>query len=157
MEGPRWTVTPVQDSADGSDFFCMINLEERSFTEALDELFRFGGSGRPPGTFGEMLKTYMHDVDISVEELAFRSKISERTLSSMRNKEDYQPELNSVISLCIGMGLNPSDSYKLISTAGYSLNESKLHKAYKLLIDKASGATIDECNYFLKKAKLPPL
>ena len=135
----------------------MLQADDVSFEASLAMIVRYGDGDRPPGSFQELLKQYMDDSGMSVEELAFRSKVSERTIGTLRNKVDYQPQLNTIVSLCVGLGLNPSESYKLIALSGYNLTDGKLHRVYKFILDKSNGASIEECNRFLERAKLPPL
>lgn len=135
----------------------ILEMPDKAFSQGLGKLYTFGGGMEPPSTFRQTLKLYMENENISVEELAYVSGISERTIGKMRNQVGYKPMLNNVIAICIGLHLNPSYSYRLIELAGYRLTESDQDVAYRLLIDKAQEVSIEDCNRFLKRANLKPL
>ncbi len=145
-------VDPVEDVLGFLD-----NLSDDEFSEKIDSLYDFDGGKTPPGTFSDALTRFIDNADISIEELAFQSKVSTRTIGKMKNNENYQPTLKRVIKICIGLRLNPSYSYELIDLAGYTLKRTKQDTMYRFLIDKMYNASISDCNKILKRAGVKPL
>ena len=89
MADSGWAVKSHENGH--SDFLGdILRMSDEDFADALSRLYSFGGGKSPPGTFKLALCCYMDDADISVEELAFRSKVSERTIGKMRNHEEYK-------------------------------------------------------------------
>ncbi|GEM_PF-5283850 len=69
--------------------------------------------------------------------------------SRIKNKDDHNITLEPVIAICIGAQLSFSLSIELIQKAGYSLNGSKIHTAYKALLMSTANISIDKANQFL--------
>ncbi|MCR5409473.1 MAG: helix-turn-helix transcriptional regulator [Lachnospiraceae bacterium] len=134
----------------------LMELPDEVFDTELGTLYAFGGGNSPPGSFGDTLKLYMKNENMTVEELAFRSGISERTIGTMRNRKGYRPKLENVVAICIAMHLNPSYSYRLIELAGYKLTDCDRDIIYRLLLDWAPGVSIEQCNKFLIRAHQTP-
>ena len=131
----------------------------RRFLEPLPEFYkrRIIVWYQAPCSLSALLNNYMASADISVEELAFASKISERTIGAMRNKADYRPKLKNLISICIGLHLKPSYSYRLLEVAGDRLTCSYRDTIYKYILDNLYMYDIGYSNSFLIKANLKPL
>ena len=143
--------------AEGPSEEAVIQLDDTAFSEGFDKLYAFSGGIETPATFSKLLIQYMNNANVSVEALAFDSKISERTIADMRNRDSYQPKLKNVIAICIALHLKPSFSYHLIEAAGYKLTPSRQNRAYEYILDSMYMRDIDDCNKFLKKANLKPL
>lgn len=67
-------------------------------------LFATGGGGNLPYDFGDALKLLMEEREITVEQLAETSGLSEKTISRLRSGEN-KPSLPTVIAICIGLSL----------------------------------------------------
>src|SRR5699024_2995069 len=76
---------------------------------------------RLPNHFPEALKALMKWKGLKNEELAERCLLHPKTIQRMRNEEDYEPKLRTVIALCVGMQLPPILSRKLIEISGYAI------------------------------------
>lgn len=100
--------------------------------------------------FGEEMKRYRTEKNISQEELSNLTGISVKTIGRMENNS-YRPNLEKVIAVCIAMHLYPFQTYHLIELAGIRLNNTRKEKAYKFIIDTGYTYTVHECNNFLKK------
>ena len=72
--------------------------------------------------------------------------------------KSLQPQLETVIAICIGLRLNPAISKQLIKIAGYSLSAScESYGIYSLIIDRYYYKGIMWCNDFLIEAGYAPL
>lgn len=116
-----------------------------------------GGGQDPPNNFRDSLVFFMDMKGLTEEELEELTGISVRTIRRMRNEEDYQPSLEYVIAICIGMHLRPSESNHMLFTAGYHLRLSPKERAYQYLLDAAYNFSVYECNVFLKRMSFEPL
>lgn len=119
-------------------------------------LIATGGGGNLPYDFGDALKLLMEEREITVEQLAETSGLSEKTISRLRSGEN-KPSLPTVIAICIGLSLDPFIAEQLVSIAGYSLGGKKADRAFKLILGVAYSITIFDANDFLKKMGLPIL
>ena len=74
-------------------------------------------------------------VEISEEELAEKSRLSDRTIRRLRTQDDYNIPLKTVVAICIGMHLPPLVSRHLIDSAGLSFKyANKEHMLYDFFI-----------------------
>lgn len=156
MEAGLWAVKKCETETI-SEPERLSKLPDSEFQMYVTLLYNFGGGDKAPSSLSELLTLYMQNADITVEELAFASKISERTIGAMRNKSDYRPKLQNLIAICIGMHLKPSYSYRLLETAGYRLTNTYSDTIYKYLLDNFYMYDVESCNKFLIKAKMKPL
>lgn len=119
-------------------------------------LIATGSGGNLPYDFGDALKLLMEEREITVEQLAETSDLSEKTISRLRSGEN-KPSLPTVIAICIGLSLDPFIAEQLVNIAGYSLGGKKADRAFKLILGVAYSITIFDANDFLKKMGLPIL
>lgn len=119
-------------------------------------LIATGGGGNLPYDFGDALKLLMEEREITIEQLAETSGLSEKTISRLRSGEN-KPSLPTVIAICIGLSLDPFIAEQLVNIAGYSLGGKKADRAFKLILGVAYSITIFDANNFLKKMGLPIL
>jgi hypothetical protein len=61
------------------------------------------------------------------------------------------------MALCLGLQLGLEDSERLLERAGYRLNTSPLHLAYRKLLACRSGHDLDSCNELLEALGLPTI
>ena len=99
-----------------------------------------------PNSFGETLAAHMKRKGITGEQLAENSLMSERQIRRYRNENDPFIPLQSVICLCIGLRLHPVFAFDLIRKAGFSLNDSIEHTAYKIILTSMTTCSIQGCN-----------
>ncbi len=58
--------------------------------------------------------------------------------------------LQVLVALCIGMQLNITVSEQLLALRGYALSKrNPIHNAYRYLIERCSGISIDDANELL--------
>ena len=87
-----------------------------------------------PKVFSTSLVKIMEWVEIS-EELAEKSRLSDRTIRRLRTQDDYNVNLKTVVAICIGMHLPPLVSRHLIESAGLSFKyANKEHMLYDFFI-----------------------
>jgi len=103
-----------------------------------------------PKVFSTSLIKIMDWIEISVEELAEKAKLSDKTIQRLRTRDDYNIPLKTVIALCISMHLPPLVSQHLIDSAGVGFKyTNKEHMLYHFFITSYYCHTIDECNEML--------
>lgn len=109
--------------------------------------------------FRDALVWLMSNPDtLTISELEQYSGLSGETIKRMRNKDDYQPSLETVIATCIGMQLNPKISFELIEKSGLRFVKTKeLHLLYEQLLCTCFRRSIHECNELLGIANQKPL
>jgi hypothetical protein len=86
-----------------------------------------------------------------------KTHLSEKTYERIMRDEVPNPALETVMALCLGLSLRAEDSERLLERAGYRLNSSPLHMAYRRLLSCHVGRSIDECNELLEALGLPLL
>ena len=130
----------------------LLACESDEFESFVNNVEGYPVTVKPPGTFSEALKLHMKCADITVEELADMAHLSTKTVGKMRNDNEYTPEVENVVAVCIALHLMPAQSYRLVELAGYKLKTSKSHRLYCFLLDTAYMNTVDECNALLSRA-----
>lgn len=61
--------------------------------------------------FGRRIKTFRTALNISQEELAYRSELN-RTYMGALERGEKMPSLNTILKLCNGLNISPSDFFK---------------------------------------------
>ena len=112
---------------------------------------------RLPSNFPDAIVELMDWREMTVEELAEKAGISPKTVQRLRGEPEYNPTLETVIAVCIGLGLPPRLSKPLIGGAGYILKNTEAHLAYSFLLDSCYFHPIYECNEFLRLMGLSPV
>lgn len=101
--------------------------------------------------FGYTLKQLMKWSNVNVQVLAERSQISTKTVQRMRNHEDYQASIETIVALCIGMQLPPPVNHRFLELAGYQIRySSELMATYGLILDRYYKYGIQACNELLQ-------
>lgn len=73
--------------------------------------------------------------DMTMEEFYSETDLNRNIISDIK-KNKSRPQLRTVITICIGLGLEPNESYELIRLAGYVLTRV-------ILTLMAKGGTTD--------------
>ena len=107
--------------------------------------------------FSDTLKKLMEWAEITVEELAEKIGVDQKTIQRLRNGKNKNPNLKTVVAICIAMQLHPDLSFHLISTAGLNFKPTEEDLTYKLLIRSYYTHSIDECNKMLISQGYKPL
>jgi transcriptional regulator with XRE-family HTH domain len=100
--------------------------------------------------FGSALSYLIKWRETTNEALASDSRLSVERISRLRNNKVDKPKLKTVIALCVGLGLPPIFSFKLLETAGYTLRlVNPDERMYQMILSGCSSLTISECNELL--------
>jgi len=123
-----------------------------AYNKELAELIR-----QLPGGFTESLKMLMTWKEKTVESLAEASYLDPKTIQRMRNNDDYEPSIETIVAVCIALQLPPAASYALINRSTHALGVSEKHFAYDFLIRSWYTKPILECNAMLQRLGFDPL
>lgn len=93
----------------------------------------------------------------TVEALAEACSLDPKTIQRMRNNEEYETTIKTIVAICIGLQLPPVVSEALINRSAYSLGTGPKYMAYRFLLDACYTKTIFECNEILRGLNLDPL
>lgn len=97
------------------------------------------------------IKKIMKAKRISEEKFYDNTLLNRNVMYDIKQNKS-RPQLRTVITICIGLGLEPYESLELIRTAGYSLSKSLfLDCAYMEIIFNYYDNDIIECNEILEK------
>lgn len=111
-----------------------------------------------PSTFSGSLKSHMERIGMTIEQLAEKSLVGERTIQRMRNEDSYNPKLGTIVAVCVGLQLRPTLSMDLIQKAGYSFKMYlEEHIIYHFLINSHYLFSIYECNEILRANNCKPI
>jgi len=111
-----------------------------------------------PGGFAGTLDELIKHRKATNEKLAEDSMLSARTVQRLRNDEEQNTSLETIIALCVGLKLPPVLSNDLISKSGHSLKlTTELHILYQLILNSYYAHPIRECNEILEKHHFNPL
>lgn len=98
-----------------------------------------------PHDFPETLSYHIKRKKLTNEELAYRSKISAKSIGQYR-REEANIQKPRVMALCIGLNLYPDFCYDLLEKAGHTLRAIPEDMAYRFLINGHTDENIDEWN-----------
>ena len=102
-----------------------------------------------PATFAATLVVHMKRLDISKDKLAETSLLSAKSIQNFRTGRNTKATLNSVLALCVGLGLTPLLSEDLLYKSGYVLKNTPCEIFYRQLLNICYKCTIHECNAVL--------
>ena len=95
---------------------------------------------------------------LSNKDLSNASLVGEKTIQRIRNEEEYQPTLQTVLGLCFGLQLPPPEAEMFLEKAGFHLNRrSPEEYVYKCILNVCTENSIFEVNEMLEKNGLKPL
>lgn len=137
--------------------------ESGSVVEKAKSMTSFGNEimdmmSKLPRTFPESLNMLIEWSELTMEELAEKALLSDRTIRRMRNEADYNTPIESVVALCIAMRLPPQFSRHLMETSGHIIRYSNpAHVIYESFILGFYNQSIHECNDLLRAQGLKEL
>ncbi|MDR0883416.1 MAG: helix-turn-helix transcriptional regulator [Oscillospiraceae bacterium] len=126
----------------------MVSAYNKELAEILQKL---------PGSFSGTIKGLMEWKGVTVEALAEASLVSAKTIQRLRNDENYETTLETVIALCIGLQLPPAVSMDLLGKSKFSLKYTEQHIMYRFLLDAYYTHPIYDCNQLLAEQNFAPL
>lgn len=86
-----------------------------------------------------------------------KTMLSERAYERIQANNMPKPKIETVMCICLGLELEIGISTQLLHAAGYELNNSPQHVAYKALLTSFVGHSLYECDEALKAMGLSPL
>ncbi len=104
-----------------------------------------------PNSFNETLKMLIKNRDVTLEELSADSGIDEKTIRRIKDGETSNPNIKTLVAICIGLKLHPCLSRDLIKKSNYNLDAiSEENIAYNTILDTMYNKSIDEVNEYLE-------
>ena len=142
----HYNTSPENDTVDGRAKILQAYAKELS--DVLKNL---------PGSFSGALTALMKWRGKTVEALAEACSLDPKTISRMRNNEEYETTIETIVAICIALQLPPVISQALISRSAYSLGSGPKFMTYHFLLEACYTKTIFECNDILRGVNLAPL
>lgn len=106
-------------------------------------------------SFQEMLFSLIQQKGWSEKELCEKCLLDRPRFTAIKHLDDdaastHNVTLQVLVALCIGMQLNITVSEQLLALRGYALSKrNPIHNAYRYLIERCSGISIDDANELL--------
>lgn len=106
-------------------------------------------------SFQEMLFSLIQQKGWSEKELCEKCLLDRPRFTAVKHLNDdaastHNVTLQVLVALCIGMQLNITVSEQLLALRGYALSKrNPIHNAYRYLIERCSGISIDDANELL--------
>lgn len=147
---------------------CFLN---RDSTSNITFEAKFANNNKENENQNEMIKKYNKDLldvamklpmslagtvdalikwlEMTEEDLAWESQLSEKTIQRLRNGEPDNVTIETIIQLCIGMKLPPVLSSYLVRNSGNSFMMTEQHMMYQFILNCCYTKTLDECNEML--------
>ena len=95
----------------------------------------------------DALVYHMDRKKITIDQLVERAELSDTTIKKYRSGES-KPPIENAMAICIGLNLPKQYSLDLLERAGYILNDTAQHRAYKMCLDYSDG-TLRQWNMIL--------
>lgn len=94
--------------------------------------------------------SYIIDLcDYTMEEVAELCDLSDRKLRQMKNQDDIDHSLDVIMQFCLGMGLPPHISFRVLKLSGYELRSTPRDLMYQTLLYCHAGSGLHTCNNLL--------
>jgi DNA-binding XRE family transcriptional regulator len=110
-----------------------------------------------PATFHQSLIMLLEWRGITIEQLAEKALLSDRTIRRLKNEPDYKCSLKTALAICFGLQLHPHISDSLIAKAGYNFRVGEEGVTYSHLLATRYQGTIHEVNEYLETVGFPRL
>lgn len=106
----------------------------------------------PPYGFAKTLDRLIDDSKLTNEKVAEAAGLSDKLIRNYRKDNEANPELSTVMALCIALRLEPELSEYLIEQAGYRWRAIKRDMEYRRLLWKYNDEDIYRWNERLEAA-----
>jgi hypothetical protein len=110
---------------------------------------------RPAMSFSQAAWAHVGRLGIGRKEFCKRTLLSEKTYERLRDGEVLHPTLQSVLQICVGLGLGGVFGEQLLDLAGYKLSAQQL--PYKKVLCSYRGHSIYECDAILVGLGMPSI
>ena len=148
-----------------------INYQYTTFSKAVDDAGAYTAEFKNyvqqtaaimdelPSKFGATLAYHMDKLSVSSSTLADRSLINEDVIRRYRNNTTKgNPNIRTVIALCVGLQLPPPLCFDLVRKAKYDFSIGDPEDiAFQTIICSMTKNSIYECNELLISLGLKPL
>lgn len=102
-----------------------------------------------PNNLPEAISYIIKLYDYTVEEVAELCDLSDRKLRQLKNQDDIEHSLDVIMQFCLGMGLPPHISFKILKLAGYELRSTPRDVMYQTLLFSHANLGLHACNKIL--------
>ena len=110
----------------------------------------------PEKTFCEMLAPYIGQFRTG-DDFEIKTGVHRVKLKQFRDGKLNNPEVRTVVAICIGLNLDIVQTMKMLRSAGHILLNTREHWAYKFIITCCEGMEIEERNAILIALGVRPL
>ena len=137
-------------------------LEERILKEKKKQFERFlteetdDDLAPPKKTFCEMLAPYLNRFEKS-DDFETLTGVHRVKLKQFRDGKLNNPEVRTVVAICIGLNLDIEQTTDMLRSAGHILLNTREHWAYKFLITCCEELDIEKSNAVLISLGIRPL
>ena len=108
-----------------------------------------------PPTFHDAFTKLMDISEVTVEELAEETMMSERSITRYRTEEKQEYAVDTVAVLCVGLHLDPLLSFELMQRAGIFLRNTPEDLVIKAILMGMYMTSVAEISKYLREIKYP--
>ena len=127
-----------------------LQFERFLVEEANDDL------APPEKTFCEMLKPYLEQFRTG-DDFEIKTGVHRVKLKQFRDGKLNNPEVRTVVAICVGLNLDITQTMEMLRSAGHILLNTREHWAYKFIMTCCEGMEIEERNAILIALGVRPL
>lgn len=110
-----------------------------------------------PQTFSGALDVLMDWSDMTEEDIAWAADLSTRQVQRLRNDDDQNPTMETVLQLSIAMSLPPALSFALMEKSGNTFQANDQDFLYRFLLESCYSYSLEKCNEILTGQGFTPL
>lgn len=110
----------------------------------------------PEKTFCEMLKPYLEQFRTG-DDFEIKTGVHRVKLKQFRDGKLNNPEVRTVVAICVGLNLDITQTMEMLRSAGHILLNTREHWAYKFIMTCCEGMEIEERNAILIALGVRPL
>lgn len=127
-----------------------LQFERFLIEEANDDL------APPEKTFCEMLAPYLERFGTG-DDFEIKTGVRRVKLKQFRDGKLNNPEVRTVVAICVGLDLDIEQTMEMLRSAGHILLNTREHWAYKFIMTCCEGMEIEERNAILIALGVRPL
>lgn len=127
-----------------------LQFERFLIEEANDDL------APPEKTFCEMLTPYLEQFRTG-DDFEIKTGVHRVKLKQFRDGKLNNPEVRTVVAICVGLDLDITQTIEMLRSAGHILLNTREHWAYKFIMTCCEGMEIEERNAILIALGVRPL
>jgi hypothetical protein len=147
--------TPVLDSDNHNLAVFQRSQELRDFHNELVEQSR--RLAQAEINFAQLAAWHIKEKGYNKTVFREKTHLSFKTYERIVSNRLPNPDLATVMAICIGLQLSIKDSEDLLEKAGYRLSSSPQHLAYHKLLSTFIGHSLTDCNEVLEALDLSPI